>query len=185
MELDKGEKVRPQDKSQATIQDPLLALHGSQQSERLSRKPSRRSATPSEPLPPLPIDHEPSDLGEVQPARPLGQIHDYPGEVIGSRTNLQSTFGDGDASRRGVSSGKDSPELSTHGKGKFWPGGRQVDLEASRMFLVFILAYSYLTRSAARFSTQTIRHKMDTTPIVQVETPSVRRFTSSLSGHST
>ena len=140
--LDESEKARPHDRPQATIQDPSLEQHGGQSSGRLNRRPSRQSTAPSEILPPIP-DPQPFNLGELQQTRPRGQVDGYTGGAGGSRTNLQGTLGDRNASRGDLSSSKDSRELPIreNDKGRLWRGVRQNDSETSRTLLVLTLAY--------------------------------------------
>ena len=148
--LDESEKARPYDRSQATVQDPLSEQQGEQSSGRVRRRPSRRSTAPSESPSSMPIDSQPFDLSELQQGQARNQVHGYLGGAGQSRTNLQSTLGDRNASRRDVS-GKESRELSVRDddKGRSRPVVRQNDLEASRMLLVLMLSIPCLTQLAA------------------------------------
>ena len=135
-------KVRPYDRPQVTIQDLLSEQQGEQSSGHVRRRPSRRSTAPPESPSSMPIDSQPFDLSELQQGQARNQVHGYLNGAGQSRTNLQNTLGDRNASRTDAS-GKDSRGLSVRDddKGSSRPGVRQNCLETSRMFIVLILVY--------------------------------------------
>ena len=140
--LNERKKERPYDRPQVTIQDLLSEQQGEQSSGHVRRRPSRRSTAPPESPSSMPIDSQPFDLSELQQGHTRNQVHGYLNGAGQSRTNLQNTLGDRNASRTDVS-GKDSRGLSVRDddKGRSRPGVRQNDLETSRTFIVLILVY--------------------------------------------
>ena len=144
----------PYDMPQATVQDPASEQHGSQSGGIVRRRPSRKTTALPVPPPPMPIDSQPSDLNEPQPSQVHTQADGHLGGAGQSRSNLRSTPGDRSASRRGVRGGKDSRGSPVRGddRGRSRPAARPNDPIPSRMLLVLILAYLYLTQLAARFS---------------------------------
>ena len=140
----------PYDMPQAMVQDPASEQHGSQSGGIVRRRPSREPAALPDPPPPMPIDLRPSDLNEPQPSQADGHL----GGVGQSPSNLRSTPSDRGVLRRGVRGGKGSrgPPVRGNDRGRSRPGVRPNDPIPSCMPLVLILAYSYLTWSAARFS---------------------------------
>lgn len=145
--LDEGEKARGTPRE--TIQDPVSERHGGQSSGRVSQRLSRKTAALPEPPSSMSADPQLFDLSKPQRGQVRTQVYSYLGGAGQSRTNSQSTLGDGDTSGRDVSSGKKSrePSVRNSNKGRSRPGVRPNDLE-SRMPLVFILATPYLTRLA-------------------------------------
>ena len=98
-------------------------------------------------LPPIPIDLQLSDTSELQRGQAHTQANGHLSGAGQSRSNLRSTPGDRSASRRGVRGGKDSrgPPVRGNDRGRSRPGVRPNDPIPSRMPLVLILAYLYLT----------------------------------------
>ena len=140
----------PYDMPQATVQDPASEQHGDQSGGIIRRRPSRKTVALPDPPPPMPIDPRPSDLNVPQPSQADGHL----GGVGQSPSNPRSTPSDRSASRRGVKGDKDSrgPPVRGNDRGRSRPGARPNDPIPSRMLLILILAYLYLTKSAARFS---------------------------------
>ena len=145
-----SESAGPYDRPQATIQDPASEQHGSQSGGIVRRRSSRKTTALPDPPPPMPIDPRPSDLNEPQPSQADGHL----GGVGQSPSNLRDTPSDRSASKRGVMGGKGSrgPPVRGNDRGRSRPGVRPNDPIPSRMPLVLILAYLYLTQLAARFS---------------------------------
>lgn len=143
---DETERAGPYDMPQATIQNPVSEQHGGQSSGPVSRRPSRRSTASFEPSSTMPIDPQPFDFSELQRGQAHTQVYGYPGGAGRSRTDPQSTLGDGNALRREVCSGKDSRESSVcdNDVGRSQPGVLRNDLEASRMLPVPILTHPVL-----------------------------------------
>ena len=135
------------DMSQQATQNPVLE----HEDRGVRRRSSRETTALSEAPPP-----RPTDLNEPQPS----QIHTQAGGHLGgagqSRSDHRSTPSDRSASRRGVRGGKDSrgPPVRGNDRGRSRPGVRSNDPIPSRMPLVLILAYLYLTQLVARFSMQ-------------------------------
>ena len=94
-----------------------------------------------------PIDPQPSDLNEPQPSQVHTRVDGHLGGAGQSQSNPRSTPGDRSASRRGVRGGKDSrrPPVRGNDRGRSRPEVRPNDPTPSRMLLVLILAYLYLT----------------------------------------
>ena len=140
--LNESEKVGSYDRSQATIQDPVSGPRRGQRSGRTPRKLSRRTTAPLKPFPLMPIDLQSSDPRELQQGQTHTQVDGYLGGVGQSRTNLQSTPGDRNTSRRGISGkGSREPSVRDGDEGWFWPEVPQNDLETSRMLIILIPAY--------------------------------------------
>ena len=149
---DQSESVGPYDISQA-IQNPA-SEHGGQSGGSVRRKSSRKTTALPDSPPPMPIDLQPSDTSELQRGRVHTQVDSHLGGVGQSQSNPQSTPSDRSASRRGVRGGKGSrgPPVRGNDRGRSRPGVRPNDPIPSRMPLVLILVYLYLTQLAARFS---------------------------------
>ena len=148
--LDDGGGGRPHDRSQ----DPP-----SEQRGLVTRMPSRRSTTGSEPSP-MPVDPQPFDYGELQRSQARNQVYGPPGGTGKSHTDLQNTRGGRTASKRDVS-GKGSRrllicevvfaivdngvefdlnrDLDDNDEGKYWSGPQRDNRGASCMsrFLSF------------------------------------------------
>ena len=133
----------PYDRPQATIQDPASEQHGDQSGGIIRRRPSRKTVALPDLPPPMPIDPRPSDLNVPQPSQADGHL----GGVGQSPSNPRSTPSDRSASRRGVKGDKDSrgPPVRGNDRGRSRPEVRPNDPTPSRMLLVLILAYLYLT----------------------------------------
>ena len=145
-----SESAGPYDMPQAMVQDPAPEQHGGQSGGIVRRRSSRKTTALPETPPPMPIDPRPSDLNEPQPSQADGHL----GGVGQSPSNPRCTPSDRSASRRGARGGKGSRGLPVRGndRGRSRPGVRPNDPIPSRMPLVLILAYLYLTQLAARFS---------------------------------
>ena len=135
--LNESEKVGSYDRSQATIQDPAPGQRRGQRSGRTPRKLSRRTTAPLKPFPLMPIDLQSSDPRELQQGQTHTQVDGYLGGAGQSHTNLQSTPGDRNTSRRGTN-GKGSREPSVRDGDEewFWPEVPLNDLETSRMLII-------------------------------------------------
>ena len=148
-----SESAGPYDISQA-IQNPVSEQHGGQSGGNVRRRSSRKTTALPDSPPLMPIDLQPSDTSELQRGRVHTQVDGHLGGVGQSQSNPQSTPSDRSASRRGVGGGKASrgPLVRGNDRGRSRPGVRPNDPMPSRMPLVLILAYLYLTQLAARFS---------------------------------
>lgn len=136
-----SESTGPDDIPQA-FQNSASKQHRGQSSGNV-----RRNTALPEPPPSMSIDPQPFDLNELRQGQVHTQVH---GDLDGagqSRTNLQSTPGDRNASRRDVRSRKDSrgPPVRDNDEGRRQPGVRPNFLEASCMALALTLVYPYLT----------------------------------------
>ena len=120
-DLDESESPKQHDAAQATTQYPPPAVnhyHSDEQQtgqsgERVSRKISRRDTTTSEPSSPMPIDPESFNLNKLQKDQNNNQVYGHKVRARKSHPDLQSTPGNGNASKKDVN-GKGSREMSIY-----------------------------------------------------------------------
>ena len=138
-----SESAGPYDMPQAMVQDPASEQYGDQSGGIVRRRSSRKAAALPDPPPLMPIDPRPSDLNAPQPSQADGHLSG----VGQSPSNPRSTPSDRSASRTGVRGGKGSrgPPVRGNDRGRSRPGARPNNPIPSRMPLVLILAYLYLT----------------------------------------
>ena len=149
-----SESAGPYDRPQV-IQNLGSEQRGSQSDGNVRRRSSRKvTALPDAP-PLMLIDPQPSELNKSQPTQVRTQAGGHPGGAVQSPSDPRSTPSDRSASRRGVRGGKDSrgPPVRGNDRGRPRSGVRPNDPIPSRMPLVLILAYLYLTQFASLFST--------------------------------
>ena len=118
--LDEGEDERPYTSFQVTTQSPSSGAdsyhsskeQGRRSGEHISRRPSRRSVGVSDSSP-MPIDPHQFDPDELRKARARNPTNAHPHETGKSSTNLQSTLGGREVSKRDVH-GMYSGKLAIH-----------------------------------------------------------------------